>query len=996
MRVAPDLPLFLLVFICSASALFSDTTPAETGRPVVRWFGPRDYQADPLCQAVMQDADGVMLIANNTDALAFDGVTWQPVPLPAASTGIDQLVRGADGVVYAAGGSVLGEFRGPAGRKEYVSLLGLLPGPPTREPRDYGIAAGPDALYCADDSHLWAWREGRFTAVRGAPLPREPQLLAARDAVYVTGVDAPLYRISGDQLVLFADSPLLRRSEPVLVETIRVGELRVLTSGRGFLEVTASGAAPWNSPADRWLAGKRVRSAQRLADGSLAIAFTSASGNGGIRLAADGSFLGAIDESIGLPNRALRDFAVDGEGGWWIGLESGLARVDRPSAVSLFDETNGLHGFVTTVARHHGVLYAATIEGLHRLVPAAAAGRAAHFERLLSGPVYGLLSDSDGLLIRGPRELLRLGDQGVEPLLPLPPAIGMIVRSKRDPQRLWLNSMQGLQTLRRTDRGWRDEGRVAGFSYHAAGFVECDDGSFWISSFDHGLFHVKFRDPDRPMEGTPEIENFTHGAGLPEGFEHCAVYQWAGGPVFYFDRASRPYRFDPDRRRFEPLPGTEAMTAEHRFDCWASEPAPDDLWFVNNDLRPARQTIFRLRAGRGDPQALPHAIADTAGKIWRTIEEPGPFGPVLWICSANGLLRVELTRAFAAPVPLTTILTAGRIAEGARLPAEDTAPTFAFSAPRFQPGASVQFQTRLAGLEPDWSSWSSDPTRLYARLPAASYRFEVRARDADGVVSAPAALGFVLWPPWWKSWWALTLAAIAGAAAIVAATRWFAVRALRRRLALLEAQSAVERERLRLARDLHDEVGSGLGRVILFAGEAERLQAEPAQLTAALGRVRTTAQELVQHAREIVWAVTPQNDNVGSLIERLGDYAGQVLRAAGIGCRLDLEPDPPPLPFSSEARHSVFLAVKEALHNTLKYSGASDVRLEARVAEGWLTIVLADNGCGFAPGERRGSGHGLKNIAIRAEALGGTADVASVAGQGTTVTLRVPLAGGAR
>jgi signal transduction histidine kinase len=441
------------------------------------------------------------------------------------------------------------------------------------------------------------------------------------------------------------------------------------------------------------------------------------------------------------------------------------------------------------------------------------------------------------------------------------------------------------------------------------------------------------------------------------------------------------------------VPGAAALTSEMRFDCWSSSASGDSFWFTNNSPRQGAHVIYRLRELRGAPQYLPHFIPELSGKIWQLREEVSGGERTLWICGANGLVRVALDQVFQPPVRYATVLRADGVSDGQRLPPLREPLEFEFAAPRFQNRAPVEFQTRLAGYDRTWLPWSADRKRAFNQLSAGDYTFEVRARDADGQLSAPTALSFSVLPAWWRTWWCATLEVLAVITAVAAATRWLAQRALKRRLARLEAESAVERERLRLARDLHDEVGSGLGRVILFAGEAERMKTDPGQLDAALGRVRDTAQELVQHAREIVWAVTPQNDTVGSLIERLGDYADQGLRAAGIACRFELDPNPPPLPLSSEARHSLFLAVKEALHNTLKYAAATEVRLEARVVAGCLTIVLADNGCGFAPGERRGSGHGLGNIAARAEALGGSAEIVSEVGKGTRVTLRVPIAG---
>lgn len=182
--------------------------------------------------------------------------------------------------------------------------------------------------------------------------------------------------------------------------------------------------------------------------------------------------------------------------------------------------------------------------------------------------------------------------------------------------------------------------------------------------------------------------------------------------------------------------------------------------------------------------------------------------------------------------------------------------------------------------------------------------------------------------------------------------------------------------------------------MILFAGEARRNKSDAVQLAASLDRVRDSAQALVQHAREIVWAVSPQHDTLQSVIERFGDYVEETLRTAGIACRLELPTAAqiPPVTLGSDARHSLFLAVKEAVHNCVKYSEANTAEFRLEITGNDFVITLRDQGRGFAPGERRGSGHGTMNLTARAEALGGSGEIVSAPGQGTTVRLRVPLA----
>ncbi len=935
----------------------------ELGRPLVRNFTPRDYQGHPLCQAVIQGADGVMYFANNTDALSFDGEEWRPIKLPADSSGVRQFALAADGTVYLGGGGVLGCFRTVGGRTQYMSLIDELPPAERRFSEIFQVLALGDTVYFANEDRIFRLRDRRFTVI---PFPapanaRGVRLHAVDKAIYLTAAGHPLTRLADERIELVADDPLFRENQIVSVESGAAGALLLLTEERGFFQFAAGRVARAETPLNPWLAGRQVQHARRLADGSLAVAFAPASGSGGLLFNAAGQLRWRLDESIGMLNLAIRGFYPDREGGLWLGLESGVTRIEWESGVTLFDAVNGLsQEFVVDTVVHAGVRYTATIDGVYRLHPADAAGRAARFERIFNQPVYSLLEHPAGLLARGYTEIFVLTPAGFSAVAKSPIGMGALATWRHDPNRVWFTSSRGLHSLYHTAAGWRDEGAVPGFEEHANGQTEEPDGTLLVSTHSRGVFRFEF------------------GSGR-EGARPEA----------------RILRFDAGLQRLVPLDPANPLASAQQVDSRIpNQDVPGNEWMTNNSPESAKRTISRAEPSGRAGSKLPQFVAEATGMIHRMRGEPSPDGDVLWVCGANGLVRVDLSRIFRARPPFATLLAAGDLQAGEVRPYARNALDFEFAAPRLQGGSAVVYQTRLVGFADEWTPWSADRKRSFTNLAGGEYRFEVRARDADGVTTVPVMLAFSVQPPWWRTWWFLGLAGVSGAGAVAAVTRWLANRALRRRVQLLEAQSAVERERLRLARDLHDEVGSGLGRVILFAGEAARVKGDPAQLDAALGRVRATAQDLVQHAREIVWAVSPQHDTLASLVERLGDYTADTLRAAGIACRLEVPAavDIPAVAIRSDVRHSLFLALKEAVHNCVKYSGATTAEFSLRLADGALEITLRDHGRGFAPGERQGSGHGLRNLAIRAEALGGAGTITGEPGRGTTVFLRVPIA----
>jgi len=213
----------------------------------------------------------------------------------------------------------------------------------------------------------------------------------------------------------------------------------------------------------------------------------------------------------------------------------------------------------------------------------------------------------------------------------------------------------------------------------------------------------------------------------------------------------------------------------------------------------------------------------------------------------------------------------------------------------------------------------------------------------------------------------------------------------RRRLAQLEQQHAVERDRARIAKDIHDDIGAGLTQITLLTELAHR---DPTQTESNLGRISDSARKLTKAMDEIVWAVNPQHDTFDGLMDYISAYAEDFLRVAGIRCRMDLPLALPVMPVDAELRYHLFLALKESLNNVVKHAKATEVWLRLKLAENSFTLTVEDNGSGLpaTPGvtsDRLASGSGLANLKRRLDAIGGDCTVQSAPGQGTCVTMTV-------
>jgi ligand-binding sensor domain-containing protein/signal transduction histidine kinase len=324
---------------------------------------------------------------------------------------------------------------------------------------------------------------------------------------------------------------------------------------------------------------------------------------------------------------------------------------------------------------------------------------------------------------------------------------------------------------------------------------------------------------------------------------------------------------------------------------------------------------------------------------------------------------------------------------------------FRFTALNFEAGDKVRFRYRLDGLDKDWVDADNWRTAQYRHLLPQSYRFRVIACNAEGIWSKDAAVvEFVVRPFFYQTWWFKILVSVLVIGGIAYGVRRAVTRKYRRKLARLQQQHAIERDRARIAKDIHDDVGAGLTQITLLTELARR---DPEQTDSNLHRISDSARQLTKAMDEIVWAVDPQHDTLAGLMDYISAYAEDFLRVADIRCRMDLPVQLPEERVNAEVRYNLFLALKETLNNIVKHAKASEVWLRLQLQPGLFTLIIEDNGQGLpgAPGqdelppgkERISSGSGLVNLENRLKAVGGCCKIDSIAGRGTRVEMTVAI-----
>ena len=303
-----------------------------------------------------------------------------------------------------------------------------------------------------------------------------------------------------------------------------------------------------------------------------------------------------------------------------------------------------------------------------------------------------------------------------------------------------------------------------------------------------------------------------------------------------------------------------------------------------------------------------------------------------------------------------------------------------FTALSLRAAEKNRFKYQLEGLDDEWVDAGHQRVANYPNVGPGTYRFLVVACNNDGVWNESGAeLALHVMPYFWQTWWFRGVLVMLSILLLVA---FYQARVARLRgLADL---------RIRIAQDLHDDVGSRLTRVAMVTELADRETPAGGPGKSHIQNITRTVRDITRAMDEIVWTINPRNDSLENLANYIFHYAQEYFQDTGVRCRLDLPHDLPDRLVTTEERHNLFMAVKEALNNILKHAGATEVRIALTIVEKRMMIVITDNGRGVSEGLSDPTGVGMLNMKQRLETIGGKFDLESSPSSGTTVTMRLP------
>lgn len=314
---------------------------------------------------------------------------------------------------------------------------------------------------------------------------------------------------------------------------------------------------------------------------------------------------------------------------------------------------------------------------------------------------------------------------------------------------------------------------------------------------------------------------------------------------------------------------------------------------------------------------------------------------------------------------------------------------FSISAPSFLDNKNMKFHFILKGEGLKWEQYSGNADYAINNLPPGSYTLTANIQYPGRFYpDKQLVYSFTIKKPFWKQWWFILLSAISVMAVIYFLFNNYYKKQLAKKLVVVEKQQAVEKERSRIAADMHDDLGSGLTKITYLSQMAVNKEDSKADLMA----IKKTSTELVENMSEIIWAMKEENNSLEDLLYYIKVYAVEYCATNHLNCIIQYPEKLPAGNITGQNRRNIYLAAKETLHNIVKHAHAQNVTITATFNRDW-TLSIKDDGKGIdlnavKTGQRFG-GNGLKNIRNRIEAVNGSVEI--INDQGTAILFRIPV-----
>ena len=942
------------------------------------------------------DSRGFLWFSTSDGASRFDGQQFLNLNVRngLSNRRVNDILETRDGVFWAATGRGLCRFGNASEAARAIDRVYFPPGSErvTRLLETQPRPGAPAEIWCGTDSGLYRFdpHTGKFEAMPlgAAASFREPyifDLFEAPGGARWVGTDQGLFRYDGNGAQ--PDRFTVRDGLPA----DQVTAVRLDSWGAVWAATWMGAARISHGRVDLVLRRRNGLAAEYLyallprANGDMWLA-----GTGGITIVdATGTVRGHIRGKDGLITDDVEALAQDRDGNIWVGTDGAgavkLAQtgfttytgddeiLGRPAAIfesrehevvlltktdarlRIYVRGHGQFNLRKTISSPHGFPWGtgqiglqtkdgdwwiATGEGVSRF-PASGGARILSMGAAASGPPLKLFEDSRGdiwIAFRrsGPTGLARYRrstgqvEQVVPDAVPAQPFSFPFVFAEDRHGSVWIGYFVG-PLMRFRSGHLREVPLPARAARGIRSLLVDSKDRVWVGTSEAGLLQLQDTDTDAPRLAANPVR-----PSLSGDLVECLAEDNFGSIYVCTNRGLDV--LNPGSNDLRHYTGEDGLVRGNV--QLAMRDATGTLWFASS---------------LGISQLIPQSVP----------QSPGPY--------------VQVSRLEIAGIPRAISWLGQRRVAGIKLPFGVGPVRIEVTGTTFRPGDVLRYQTRLEGVDREWSIPSPDRIASYVAIPPGTYRFQARAVTAGGVASAAAAeVEFAVLPPFWRTWWFISLAAAVLTAGAVSAHRMRVAKLMQ-----------IVQVRNRISSDLHDDIGATLSQIVILSEVARRESGDAVQ--SSLARIADLSRDVLESMSDIIWAVSPARDRSTELIQRMRRFATDLLTTAEIDFTFTLNHGTGEAPTHPAARRELLLIFKEAVNNVVKHAAATHVDVRLWSSRDVFGFEIADDGRGFDNGSLSGEGNGLGGMEKRARQLRGCCRIASQPGGGTAVTVEIPV-----
>lgn len=758
------LVLFILAGVMlSVFPAFALLHSPECGLPLIESFSPEDYQALGQNTSIVKDRHGAILSANLRGVLAYNGGDWSIIEYREGGQ-VLSLATDEMGRVYAGyDRDIAVLYRDEYGAYQVFSLSEYLPDSLSHPTEVWSIFVTSHGVFFEGWWRLYRWVPTNESGTEGDMTiwsfsDEEPFATACtlNDELYVVrwyhglmklGEDDEFHLVPGTEflgdLSVYEMTPFGSSSILFIAYNDDEEEVYYIFDGNRVY--------PFNVPVASYMREHQVYEVSQIRPN---LHFIATSLGGMVLVDSLGQITCRLNEDFGLPDESGHAPLLDDEDALWVPLDFGLARIELNSQLSYFDRRLGIQGAVYRFVRLPEGLFAVTEFGLYRLVSSPAPGLTAHFERITEfrHVCYDMLewrnqlivATTEGIYQYNPRthRTRRLSDE-----------VSEFLCYSRDQDYIYYGwTFNGIGALHLQGNRWVDLDYVDEYDDEVREMFLDSDNRFWLAVGNERLDMIRFRTNEGEKPAIHEIIYFNGDRGLPVP-DYFYPFEWMDH--MYCGSSAGLYLLDNGQMVFHP--SNDLVDGNGNPITEVFSPTLDQagrLWFDTYD-----HSGMQARMTMAGVTVESPVIAAGFRRNYSFFSEGDS---VVWLGGTGGrVLRYHSTLPAQTAGSFQTILAS--VSKETRRGSEflplhqhlfELDPglanlRFEFYLPRYAERIRNQFQYRLIGLDDSWSSWSNQHFKEYPHLSPGHYRFEVRGRDASGIVGEPASFDFILPAPWY-------------------------------------------------------------------------------------------------------------------------------------------------------------------------------------------------------------------------------------------------------